>query len=492
MMARSRILRAEVAIAVATSMVCSAAPGRASAQGLFEAAVAGEIDEPATKTASATMAAGAFGSFVAPAKLSAELNGSVRGVLYGGQIPDTRIAEIKSGYGEAALELRVRSGALGDGFAEVRVRHGLDGDQVASALDLREAHVNLYLGPLDLRLGHQIIAWGRADGFNPTDNLTPRDMRIRSPVEDDRRLASFALRTWLDVDAARIEAVWVPFYRPAHFPQFSLPGPITLAGGDFPDPDLENGTAAVRLNLETSGFDGSLSYLVGYAPFPGIRATQISMGPGGSPALSVEFAAFRHEVIGLDFSTTVSDWFGLRGEAAYRRPVDAGSVPEIPLEDLQYILGVDRELFGEVTIIAQYIGRYVVDHTEIASSGLISGGSPQPAMGPPPSPAQLEAMVDNELTLKNRMVHGQLDQIQHAAFLRLQWNALQDTLTTEVSGMYRFNTEEWFVRPQIRYAINDSIGITVGAEIYGGPDDTMFGLIDETQSAGYAELRASF
>ena len=32
----------------------------------------------------------------------------------------------------------------------------------------------------------------------------------------------------------------------------------------------------------------------------------------------------------------------------------------------------------------------------------------------------------------------------------------------------------------------------IGAQIFTGPDDTLFGLIDQTLSAGYAELRFSF
>ena len=32
----------------------------------------------------------------------------------------------------------------------------------------------------------------------------------------------------------------------------------------------------------------------------------------------------------------------------------------------------------------------------------------------------------------------------------------------------------------------------LGAEIFAGPDGTLFGLIDQTLTAGYAELRFSF
>ena len=37
-----------------------------------------------------------------------ELNGYLRGTLFGGKVPEKNIAEIKSGYGEASLKLKLR------------------------------------------------------------------------------------------------------------------------------------------------------------------------------------------------------------------------------------------------------------------------------------------------------------------------------------------------------------------------------------------------
>ena len=40
--------------------------------------------------------------------------------------------------------------------------------------------------------------------------------------------------------------------------------------------------------------------------------------------------------------------------------------------------------------------------------------------------------------------------------------------------------------------IIDDLEVSVGGQLYLGPDDTLFGTIEESQSAYYAELRASF
>ena len=118
----------------------------------------------------------------------------MRGDVFVGKVPGPERGEMKANYGELSLQLRTAKSAYGDGFADARIRYGLQGDQQGTFIDLREAYVNAYLGPFDLRLGKQIIVWGRADALNPTNNLTPVDFRIRSPLEDDIRLGNVGAR----------------------------------------------------------------------------------------------------------------------------------------------------------------------------------------------------------------------------------------------------------------------------------------------------------
>ena len=58
--------------------------------------------------------------------------------------------------------------------------------------------------------------------------------------------------------------------------------------------------------------------------------------------------------------------------------------------------------------------------------------------------------------------------------------------------MLNFTTQEWLVTPRIGYRLSDALTAYVGAQIFGGPNDTLFGLIDDELSAGYAELRFTF
>jgi hypothetical protein len=48
------------------------------------------------------------------------------------------------------------------------------------------------------------------------------------------------------------------------------------------------------------------------------------------------------------------------------------------------------------------------------------------------------------------------------------------------------------VTPRIGYHVTDAVMAYLGAQIFHGPTDTLFGLIDAQLSAGYVELRYTF
>ncbi|MFQ6038579.1 MAG: hypothetical protein ACE5LV_08180, partial [Candidatus Aminicenantales bacterium] len=277
-----------------------------------------------------------------------ELNGYVRGTFYLGKTPGSQGTELKSGYGEGALKLRVRLERFGDAFAEVRFRNGYEFGSSLSEITLREAYVNAYVGPLDFRVGHQIVVWGRADGINPTDNITPKNMLARSPEEDDRREANFLIRAACHVHPLRFEAIWIPTYRSSYIPVdlFPYPSGVTLGEPDYPGPALKNSAFAFRANLELASFDGSVSYFNGHNPFPGISAEVKALAfPDFS--LKVFPKSYRMHVLGLDFQSVLWGKLGLRAEAAYRRPHrDYRSHVHIPHPDLQLVLGAEREFPG--------------------------------------------------------------------------------------------------------------------------------------------------
>ncbi len=405
-----------------------------------------------------------------------ELNGYLRGTLFVGKMPGNNQLELKSGYGEAALKLRVGKQGFGDAFAEVRFRKGREFQKAVSDVDIREAYVNAYIGPFDFRVGHQIVAWGRGDGWNPTDNITPKNMIIRSPNEDDRRQANFLIRSNANFHPLRVEAIWVPAYSPSYIPTDLVPFPpgIVLEEPDYPDARLKNSAFAFRLNFELPSIDGSISYFNGHNPMPGITA---EIPPVITPnlALNVLYKSYRMHIIGADFSTVLGGRLGLRGEIAYRRShQDYKNFVHIPHPDLQVVVGIDKELVNNFSIILQYIGRYVFDFEELKM---------------PKNPWDI---LLYEIALKNRLITFQQYELSHSFSCRAAWELLNELLDVEVFGMVNFTSNEAMFRPKMTYDIADALTFSLGAELYSGPDDTLFGLVDSALSSLFVELKASF
>ncbi len=404
-----------------------------------------------------------------------DLNGYVRATLYLGESSNGDNTDISSAFGEAAMKFSLRKQDFGDAFAEIRFRRGNEFHEALSEVDLREAYVSAYAGPFDFKVGHQIVVWGRADSFNPTNNLTPETILVRSPDEDDRRLANFLIRSYLNIHPLRIEAVWVPVYRASYVPLDLLTLPPGVARGeeDYPGTSLNNGAYALRLNFEFPSFDGSLSYFRGYSTRPGISTDSLSVFPPRDP-FTIFPKAYRISVVGADVQTTAGE-FGLRGEVGYRKPQgDHKSEFHIPSPDLSYVFGVDKEFSGDLTVIVQYIGRFVFEFEELYHIAV---------------PDILPIKILHE---KNRMIAGQQDKVSHAFSCRAGWLLLHETLDLELVGLYNITTEEYFLKPKMDYAIADALTFTLGAILYGGPDDTLFGTIDTPLSAVFTELRLSF
>jgi hypothetical protein len=412
---------------------------------------------------------------------SYELNGFMRGAFFGGKTIETNEGELKSGYGELGVKMRARKGAWGDGYAELRFRRGAEFNEPLSEFNLREAYVNLYAGNFDVRIGQQIVVWGRADAFNPTNNVTPQNFLARSTDEDDRRMGNFLIRGTYYWDPVSVELLWVPQYIPSVLPipiqLFQLPLGVRFDEALNPDARLKNSAIAAKLDFEMSAFGGSLSYFHGYMPLPGVTMKPIEISDQGAITIPIALKAYRMNVVGTDFSTTAGS-FGLRGEAAYRKPLDEynadkneviDSTIHIPNPDLQYVLGVDKTI-GDFSIIVQYIGRYVFEFKDIGKENDLLG----------------------ELELKNRMISSQLYEISHAAFMRPSLALLHETLDIEFLAYYNITTEESILRPVVSYDISDALILKLGGEWYKGPENTLFGTVERALSSAFIELKASF
>lgn len=446
-------------------------PGESFAQGLFESAatVDGEKDSPL------------------------QLNGYARAVLYLGEYATPPASEIKSAYGEAALKINAFSGSRGRLFSELRFRNGYEYNDWVNEFSLREAYADLYLGKFELRAGHSIMAWGRADVINPTNNLCPQDYFVRSPEPDDMRLGNFLFRGRYNVlPRLRLEAVWVPKYRYSvyRFDLFEMPDYVRFSESPLPAAALENSSVAVKIDFLFNGFDGSLSWFNGYDPLPGIQPGEIPQSPAENFIVYMYARAFRQQTLGLDFSFGIGS-IGVRGEAALRNPAaDYRDQIFAPNRDLRYVLEIDRSI-GDFSLMAMYIGQYVFDFTE----GPVAGGIPEidpVQLQDPAVLAMLGPMIPQQVAAFNRIIFDQTTEISHTLGLRPAVSMFHGLSELEVFGLYNFSTGEWNLIPKLTWSASDNLKLSIGGQYFAGPVNTRYELVAPVFNGGYFELRYTF
>lgn len=214
---------------------------------------------------------------------------------------------------------------------------------------LRQAWISHTRGPLELRIGRQIIAWGRADRFNPTDNLSPRNLRaLVAEIDEDR----------IGVDAGTIRlrlgermfltALHAPSMRATVLPDTIASVPAAFGGRRVSDQSSSLDTNALRIDYSGSALDLSASVVEGPAVTPAFEDATASFGAikPGQPEV---------RIVGADFSAALGSSWGLRGEFAsteYRDEAPTG------LGDFRYaVLGVERHIDGGWLALAQLIHR---------------------------------------------------------------------------------------------------------------------------------------
>ena len=157
---------------------------------------------------------------------------------------------------------------------------------------VRELYLRRDFGPIELKLGRQIVAWGRADGLNPTDNLSPRDFRLLVPQDADLRHGNEAIKLETAAPLGRVSWLWFP-----HGASHTLPLEA-VAGVTYRAERPRGSQWALRWDLASSGgIDGSLSYFQGADPMP-----DLVPGAASPTSLEVVLRNQRLQVLGADLS----------------------------------------------------------------------------------------------------------------------------------------------------------------------------------------------
>jgi hypothetical protein len=383
------------------------------------------------------------------------LSGSVRG----GYWSSTRNLDREHPLAAGMAWLKA-TGALGRGVSGVAEGWGAlrgPADDPHTIVELREAFVTATLGAFDLRVGRQIVAWGRADGVNPTGNLAAEDLTVLTPDDADRRLgASTATASYYFGNVA-VSALWIPEFRGHQFP---LP---RESGALFIDnrPSWPGDQWAVRIERTGGAVDWSMSLFGGLDLLPDLAPT--------TAAGEVAFQHHRLHVFGVDAATTLGR-FGLRAEGAYVRTEDTRGTDPFTKNPFAFVVvGVDRTFDGRYNLNVQYLVRAVRHHR--TPTGLAPDIAP--------------------IAEQQAILSGQTRSVQHGASMRASGKWLHETLETEWAAIAYAAPRGIAMRPKVTHAATDRVTLSLGAEVFRGQDASFFRML-RPNSATFLEARWGF
>ena len=362
----------------------------------------------------------------------------VTGSFRTGYWSSNRLYDDVSGVGTASAWLKLEKkldngiGVFAEGYS-AREDFRSDGNTRSS---MREIYVETRQGDFDFRVGRQIIAWGRTDRLNPTDNLTPRDARLLAADIDEDRFGSLAAKaSWNLTANDSLTLVLLPEFQ-ANKSYSKYPESIPTANNQW----------AIKYDQSGKAVDWSVSYYDGYDITPDLSSASV-------------YQHYRIKVLGMDIATTVgSNRFAL--ESAYTQTQDMNGTDEYIKSPFLYtVFGVEHDFGNNTSGIIQIFNRHVFNYSTPTADGLY-----------------------------HAIFSSQLDRNQDGISIRIAKKWLNETLETELAGSALLERNGYSLRPRVTYLWSDSIKLLAGYEYYEGNSNTYYGYLKKNNTL-FMELR---
>jgi len=355
----------------------------------------------------------------------------------------------------------------------------------AAVVELQEAYAEVSTGLGDFRFGKQIIAWGAADGNNPTDNVNPYDFYYLFLPGTDRKIGNVMASANLYLGPVNLEAVVTPVFQPNRLPlnepDFPIMGesqfPIDLRNEVRPDTTLGNTELGFRMHLPLSIMDLSFSYFRGFDRM----FTPVFVIPTESPLIPVldHLTYYQTQVFGSDIVTFLGDW-AIRAEGAYFLTEDReGTDPFIRNPYLQYVLQLDR--MGENSnLVVQYLGTTIakIDDDDVRN---------------PLTGQVLYTEEENEkdnIPPRIGMPFGAI--AQNAVMATASRDFADGRISLQANALYELDHKGYMVGGKVTIAVEDAFDLELGAVYLGGEEGSRLVTIGEVFSHFYVGMKYSF
>jgi len=332
-------------------------------------------------------------------------------------------------------------------FADGRVGHSeyfADKNKYAVA---REFYLDYTFENADIRIGKQIIAWGRADRINPTDSLTSRDYRWLAPEEEDARFGNTGIRYTHHLSDYTLTSVWLPQMRTSRIPL----NPQYVSQVSIQQPEkLDN--FAFKFDHIGEGFDASLSFYSGIDTMPTLEINSENSTP---------FALLNRRIqrYGSDFAYGFGS-YTLRGEFAYTQTgKDKQEFSGKKYDYFQGVIGLEKQFSNNLNVIVQTVYQSAFSWRGFASQS-----------------------QQQQLTVFQQIINQQPAENYFGIAYHVSKKLLNDDLELEFSGLGLSQNQGFLMRPRMRYQVNDESSVVLGGDYYNGSDDSIFGRLRDNKT----------
>lgn len=340
--------------------------------------------------------------------------------------------------------------------------------------DLREVYMDIFFDNMDLRLGRQMIIWGKADGVFITDIISPKDLsEFLLRDFDEIRTGVTSLKANYYLADNTFEFVWIPQFTPtilpdessiwSRYPSFLLPITTDYSKQDVRS-KLENSEAFFKFSRISSLIDFEIMIGTMWDDDPTMYISPITEQGNPQPiGLTLTPQHNRLKLGGGSFSTEIKG-IVFRGEGAFYTGKQFSALNDMGLpidlmekDYLHYLVGTDFNI-GETRFSTQFVQRAIMDYEDTI----------------------IQEEKDNMVTfLINR------------TFLR-------ETLTLQLFAYAGLTYKDALIRPTIAYDFADGFELLAGANLFYRNDNLtkpnineMFGYYDENDMV-YLKVKYSF
>jgi hypothetical protein len=329
-------------------------------------------------------------------------------------------------------------------------------DQYEKELELGETYLQGSLTKsLDVKIGRQIVVWGKSDNIRVTDVLNPLDMRepgltdiedLRLPVTMSR--LDYYMGDWSLTGIAIHE---IRFNKDPEYGSDFYPSSTPPPHEDKPDSDGENTEYAAAINGIFSGWDISFYWADYYNDRPHFELVL------AGPPPQIEWKHARLKMVGSACNVALGNWL-LKAEAAYIDGFEFFNTPGKDYSRTDVLGGIEYSGFTDTTVNLEAVNRHINDFEDV-----------------------LELAPDQ----------AQEDEFQWV--VRLTRDFLNETLKlTLLAATFGGTGQDGaFQRISAEYDITDSIEIEGGVVFYKSGDLARFSNIGDNDRL-FCEIKYSF